>query len=257
MASEKIAFPILIVDDDEPTQALLRTLLRKCGYVCEVASDGHEAIARLRTGRYAAVVLDMMMPRAGGQEVVDFLSATSNPVPVVICSAVPPSMVADLDGSVVKAIVRKPFDVTEFAAAVTAVAHQGLPVPRVLVVDDDVRARYTLRAFLDAAEVTEAETGQEALDMIRNAPPDLVLLDLILPGVPGDELLERLAEQEETRAVPVIVVTCRVLSAEERSTLLRHAAAVIYKGDLSRATLLQAVEAALSGTGASGPAEGA
>jgi CheY-like chemotaxis protein len=113
---------VLVVDDDEPTQNLLRTVLRRCGYASDIAANGAQAIVRLRAASYAAVILDMMMPEVGGRAVIEFLSATPNPVPVVICSAAGPSALTGFDPAVVKAIVRKPFDIDELVAAVTGVA---------------------------------------------------------------------------------------------------------------------------------------
>ena len=120
MTTSETAAPILIVEDDEPTQRLLQAMLRRYGYLSEVAADGLEAIARLRAGRYSMVVLDIMMPTVGGREVVDFLIAEGRIVPVIVCSAAGPAALDGFDPNVVKAIVRKPFDVDEFMAAVRA-----------------------------------------------------------------------------------------------------------------------------------------
>lgn len=113
---------MLVVDDDEPTQNLLRAVLRRCGYVTDVASNGREAIERLRGAAYTAVVLDVMMPEVGGRAVVDFLSTESRPVPVIVCSAAGPTALMGFDPAVVKAIVRKPFDIDQLVAALTSVA---------------------------------------------------------------------------------------------------------------------------------------
>lgn len=122
VTEELNALPILIVDDDEPTQRLLQAVLRRSGYGSDLAANGAQAIARLQTHSYAAVILDVMMPEVGGREVVDFLTASSNPVPVVICSAAGPSALGGFDPTVVKAVIRKPFDVDELAQAVKTVA---------------------------------------------------------------------------------------------------------------------------------------
>ena len=119
------SFPILIVEDDEPTQNLLRAVLRRCGYASDIASNGEHAIGLLREKRYAAVVLDMMMPEVSGYEVVASIGTAADPVPVIICSAAGPTALAGFDPTVVKAIVRKPFDIDQLVAAVTAVAHAG------------------------------------------------------------------------------------------------------------------------------------
>jgi CheY-like chemotaxis protein len=115
------AFPILIVDDDEPTRNLLRAVLGRYGYAIEVASNGRQAIALLQTEQYAAVVLDIMMPEVGGHDVVTFLAGTPTPVPVVICSAAGPAALSGFDPKVVKAVVRKPFDIDQFVAAVASI----------------------------------------------------------------------------------------------------------------------------------------
>ena len=110
--------PILIVEDDEPTQKLLSALLTRYGYHTEVASNGLEAIDRMQSRHYAIVILDLMMPASSGQDVVDYLSRQAKKVPVVVCTAsgVARSMV--FDSTVVKAVIRKPFDIDQFIQVV-------------------------------------------------------------------------------------------------------------------------------------------
>ncbi len=106
--------PILIVDDDEPTQKLLSALLTRFGHHTEVASNGREAIELIRSRPYSIVILDLMMPTSSGQDVVDYLSSQQTKVPVLVCTAsgVARSMV--FDSKVVKAVIRKPFDIDQF-----------------------------------------------------------------------------------------------------------------------------------------------
>lgn len=118
MTASETAAPVLIVEDDEPTQKLLQALLRRAGYTTRIAANGGEAIALLREDIFAVVVLDLMMPTVGGREVVDFLVAEGKNVPVVICSAAGPAALGGFDTNVVKAVVRKPFDLDQFVAAV-------------------------------------------------------------------------------------------------------------------------------------------
>jgi DNA-binding response OmpR family regulator len=114
--------PILVVEDDGPTQNLLRAVLRRCGYASEIASNGREAIALLQAKPYAVVLLDMMMPEVSGSDVIAFLGGSVNPVPVIICSAAGPAALSGLDPTVVKAVIRKPFDIDQLTAAVSAVS---------------------------------------------------------------------------------------------------------------------------------------
>lgn len=122
MTSDATARPILIVEDDEPTQSLLQAVLRRCGHTSEIAANGLEAITLLETNHYTAIILDLMMPEVSGRDVVDFLASAANPTPVIICSAAGPAALAQFDSTIVKAIVRKPFDVDELIAAITGVA---------------------------------------------------------------------------------------------------------------------------------------
>ena len=119
-----ISRPILIVEDDEPTQKLLMTLLRRSGLTGAVAADGREAISLLRDGDYAAVILDLMMPEVSGRDVIDYLSGVADPVPVIICSAAGPAALTGFDQRVVKAVVRKPFDVDHFAETLDNIARR-------------------------------------------------------------------------------------------------------------------------------------
>jgi CheY-like chemotaxis protein len=122
MSLEQTALPVLIVEDDEPTRKLLDAVLTRGGFSTAYATNGREAMRLLRTNDYAVVVLDIMMPEVGGREVVDLIAAESIPVPVVICSAAGPRVLTGFDMSVVKGIIRKPFDIEQFVAMVTDVA---------------------------------------------------------------------------------------------------------------------------------------
>jgi CheY-like chemotaxis protein len=115
---ETAPLPVLVVDDDEPTQRLLQAVLRRAGFTAEFAGDGRRAIELLESRDYVAVILDVMMPAISGHAVVEFLSSSGRPVPVVICSAAGPAALTNFDPAIVKAVVRKPFDVEELMTAV-------------------------------------------------------------------------------------------------------------------------------------------
>ena len=101
--------PVLIVDDDDPTQKLVQALLRRHGYESVIAANGAAAIEALRGERFAAVVLDVMMPHVSGLDVIAYMETMEAPFPVIVCTAAPPSVTTDVNSPVVKAIVRKPF----------------------------------------------------------------------------------------------------------------------------------------------------
>lgn len=116
------SLPVLVVEDDMPTRKLLDAVVRRSGFDTRFASNGAEAIELMRTTIFAAVILDLMMPTVGGHDVIAFIAGNGVGVPVVVCSAASPSMLTGFDPTVVKAVVRKPFDVDEFMTIVRRVA---------------------------------------------------------------------------------------------------------------------------------------
>ncbi|HEV7768829.1 MAG TPA: response regulator [Thermoanaerobaculia bacterium] len=133
--------PILVVDDDDATQKLVQALLRRHGYATVLAANGGQAIELLRVRRFSMIVLDMMMPHVSGHEVIEFLARESIRVPVVVCTAAPPKMTSDLNAAIVKAVIRKPFDIDDFVATVTSVAGSISVDARLLLDDDELRNR--------------------------------------------------------------------------------------------------------------------
>jgi signal transduction histidine kinase len=114
---------------------------------------------------------------------------------------------------------------------------------RILIVDDDETARYTLANFATrpGAEIFEAENGLHGIARAAAERPDIILLDLMMPGVGGHEVLARLKSDPATAEIPVIIVTSRFVNEEERKQILTRAASVVYKGDLSRETVARAI----------------
>ena len=95
-------------------------------------------------------------------------------------------------------------------------------------------------------EVLEAYSGEEALEIVERTPPDLILLDLTLPDVSGEQLLEMLRERDETRDTPVIIVSAQDMTPSLRARLAAHTDSVWSKADLDRSSLLAHVETVLS-----------
>ncbi|MBN8874464.1 MAG: response regulator [Rhodospirillales bacterium] len=106
----------------------------------------------------------------------------------------------------------------------------------VLLIDDEETSRYVQRQMLGSLaglRVIEADSGAAGLQRTHRERPDVILLDLRMPGMDGFEVLERLAADPDTRDIPVIVCTSSVLMAHEHARL-RHARTVLSKAALSR-----------------------
>ena len=112
---------ILIVEDDPGTQLLLATLMKRIGFETAVSSNGAQAIEQLNARTFDVVILDLMMPAVSGHDVIAFLGDAKRPERVIVCTAAGPRTSAGIDMRVVKAIVRKPFDIDELTSTVSAV----------------------------------------------------------------------------------------------------------------------------------------
>ena len=111
----------------------------------------------------------------------------------------------------------------------------------ILNVNDNEIERYALRQFLSTSryEVIEATGGYEGLRLARQAHPDVIFLDLMMPDVHGFEVLKMLKAIEDTRSVPVVLFTSQRLDNAEERERAALADALLMKSDLSRDTVIE------------------
>jgi len=136
----------------------------------------------------------------------------------------------------------KPYDKGTMIAKI----HRLLPEldgKRVLVVDDDPDARTMLGRMLkeEHAEIVLAQNGDEAMAMIARSPVDLVLLDLMMPGMSGFEMVARLRAQPELAHIPIMIVSAKELTADDILTLNGHVQRFVAKGSIEPEGLTNAV----------------
>jgi CheY-like chemotaxis protein len=113
----------------------------------------------------------------------------------------------------------------------------------VLIVEDDDDVRTLLRRTLEEVQwaVFEAENGAVALQCVHEQKPDLILLDLMMPVMDGFEFVQKLREEEENRSIPIIVVTAKDLTEEDRRQLAGGVEHIIAKGAFTQGDMLQQV----------------
>ncbi|MGB9870925.1 MAG: pyridoxal-phosphate dependent enzyme [Anaerolineae bacterium] len=124
----------------------------------------------------------------------------------------------------------------------------GRNIHRIAILEDDPGARRLLRRILQARgpyQILEAENGREGLELIRRERPDLILLDLMMPEIDGFGVLEVLQTDEELQDIPVIVVTAKELTADERARLSGHIQALLQKGTFTDEELLREISGAV------------
>lgn len=125
MAAETLT--VLVVDDDAPVRRLLTTLLERTHAEVEAVEDGHDALARLESRRYSVVILDLMMPRTDGFEVLDRVSESMPELlkHIIVLTAASPKTLTKLHTDKrVWRVIRKPFDIDELLHSVAGCAAQ-------------------------------------------------------------------------------------------------------------------------------------
>jgi threonine synthase len=116
--------------------------------------------------------------------------------------------------------------------------------PRVAVVDDSPEVRRLMRRILQSQgnySILEAADGREGLELIQREHPDLVVLDLMMPGIDGFAVLDQLRANPETAAIPVIVSTAKELTTQEKSLLKGQIQSLLQKGDFLNDEFLEEV----------------
>ncbi len=222
---------ILVVDDDATARALLRRHLAKAGYRVEEAADGREGIERARTLKPSLITLDVMMPGMDGWAALAALRsdpATAD-IPVIMATILDEQHMGIALGAA--DYLTKPIDKSRLLAAVERLAGKT-PGAGILVVDDDEGTRRNLRKALEKGgwRVTEAANGRIGLEQLRAERPALVLLDLLMPEMDGFGFLEGLRKAGRRDGPPVIVITAKVLTDEDRKRLNGGVEAVVQKG---------------------------
>jgi CheY-like chemotaxis protein len=126
-----MAKTVLIVEDDEPTQLLLVAVMRRGGMATIVAGNGQGAIEVIETRNdIGCIILDLMMPEVDGRAVIAHMAAAQRRVPIVVCTAAMPRSTQDFDPEIIRAVVRKPFDIEQLMSIVVELVDSGdQPVP--------------------------------------------------------------------------------------------------------------------------------
>ncbi|HEY7687011.1 MAG TPA: response regulator [Gemmatimonadales bacterium] len=233
---------VLVIDDDASARDLVTRFLEKQGLEVIGAADGAAGLEAARTRRPDVITLDVVMPGLDGWAVLTALKGdpVTAEIPVVMLSMVDEKNLAFALGA--SEYLTKPIDRDRLTRVLRKYERAGAP-RRVLVVEDDSLTRSVLRRAMECEgwEVVEAEHGRKALERSADRVPDLVLLDLMMPEMNGFEFLEAVRALESWRAVPVVVITAKELTDEDRRRLNGGVERVVSKGGRGLEALAAAV----------------
>jgi CheY-like chemotaxis protein/signal transduction histidine kinase len=235
---------VLVVEDDAPFARILYELAHEKQYRCLVAFDADEGLALAREFRPDAVLLDIRLPDRSGLSVLQLLKddAQTRHIPVHVVSGSDNGEAALHLGAIgfaLKPTTREQL-MEVFRRIETKLTQK---IKRVLLVEDDDRQRDSVVQLIadDDVDIVAVGSGEEALALLRTTVYDCMIIDLKLPDMQGNELLQRMAGESLAAFPPVIVYTGRNLSRAEEADLHKYSRSIIIKGARSPERLLDEV----------------
>jgi signal transduction histidine kinase/DNA-binding response OmpR family regulator len=242
-ADEKGADRVLVVEDDAHAYDLISSALTSAGYLSIRARHGEEAIRLARESNPIAVTLDLVLPGLDGWEVLKRLKADSftREIPVVIISMVENRELGVALGA--DDYFVKPVDRERLLERIRHLTNDRMPRARLLLIDDDSAVHALLEEELAALGYTieSAFSGEMGVRVARESAPDLIILDLMMPGMSGFEVAGALKEDAATANIPILVLTSKEISAEDRRELQSKVTTFVQKGTTSREQLVREI----------------
>jgi signal transduction histidine kinase/CheY-like chemotaxis protein len=233
---------VLVVDDDPTARELMGRLLDREGLRMLTASNGEDALRLAREVHPAVITLDVLMPGMDGWSVLSALKADPklHDIPVIIVSMIDDRNLGFALGAT--DYITKPIDRDRLASILGRYRCADPQCP-VLIVEDDPTAREMLRRMLEKEgwSVDEAPNGRAGLERVAIHRPEIILLDLMMPEMDGFEFVLQLRRNVLWREIPVVVVTAKELTPEDRLRLNGYVSQILQKGAYSREELLEEV----------------
>ncbi len=232
---------ILIIEDDSRFATILKELARERGFKVLTASDGETGLYLADSYQPSGIILDAGLPGIDGWKVLDRLKnkAKTRHIPVQFMSASKISIDSLKSGAI--GFLTKPVCLDDMKLAFSQIENViDRPVKRLLLVEDDTVQSQSIRELIGNGDVDTlvATSGKKALELLNTKHFDCIVLDLGLPDMSGQEILESLRSNESLKKIPVVVYTGRDLNSSERKILDSYAQSIIIKDVRSPERLL-------------------
>ena len=225
---------VLVIDDDPAARDLIERSLGKEGYRVLLAGDGKSGLELAKRLKPDVITLDVMMPGMDGWAVLTALKAdpATAEIPVIMLTIVDDKHIGFALGAA--DYFTKPIDWSRLSVVLQKYRKADGP-QSVLVVEDDPATREMLRRALEKEgwRVVEAENGRVGLEQLSAGMPALILLDLMMPEMDGFEFMQKLRARPDGRLVPVVVITAKDVTEEDRRRLNGQVVRVLQKSTLS------------------------
>jgi diguanylate cyclase (GGDEF)-like protein len=237
---------VLVAEDDRPTSEIFTINLVNSGYSVAHAYDGIETVEKAKSLKPFAILLDIMLPRKDGWEVLSDLKSlkdTKN-IPVIIASIIDNKDLGFALGATDYLI--KPIDketLIHTLSQFTLTSKRKKRQVNILLVDDDPVIHKMIEKLLvgEGFNLVHAYNGEEGLRMAIELKPDLILLDLIMPDIDGFEVAENIKKHPISAQIPIFIITSKDLTVEERLRLSGNIERIIGKKAFSAEELSRSI----------------
>jgi CheY-like chemotaxis protein len=230
---------ILVIDDDPLARDLMTRFLTRQGFGVVASGRAREVLSLAKQWKPIAITLDVILGEASGWDVLTALKADPelSKIPVIMVS-----IIDDKDrGFTLGAneYLTKPVHPDRLAGILEKFHINGTP-GKVLIIEDDEANRQFVRRVLHRYgwKTIEAASARDGLDKIAQETPSLIMLDLMMPEMNGFEFITQLRQQEEYRAIPIVVLTAMELSEQDRNNLSKEVARIAFKTTTSYSSLM-------------------
>jgi len=236
------ASKVLVIDDDPTVHDLMARYLSREGFQVVVAAGGKEGLSMAKKVKPDVITLDVMMAEMDGWSVISSLKADPETaeIPVIIMTMLDDKEMGFALGA--SDYMTKPVNRDRLLGVLRKHHQRHLPC-HVLVVEDEPAIRHMVRRVLEKEgwTVREAENGRDGLKALEESTPSIILLDLMMPVMNGFDFIRELRKRAEWRSIPVVILTAKDLTVEDRAQLKGNVELVLQKGDYSRERLLDEV----------------
>lgn len=238
---------ILVVEDDRATSELLTLYLAKEGYRVTRAYTGDEAVARIRELKPFAVILDVMLPGKDGWEILQEVKSDNElkDIPVIMSSIIDNQELGFALGA--SDYIVKPIDRTNLLKKLEEInlpsKMRSGPI-NVLCIDDHEDTLKLLTSMLEPSgyAIITANSGMDGIEKAFKHRPDLIILDLMMPEVDGFEVAQALKDNNATMHIPILILTAKDLTMEDRFRLVGKAEDFIQKSHFTKEDLLMHIK---------------
>src|SRR5262249_17917059 len=237
---------VLVIDDDPMALELMNRLLAKEGFRVYTAQSGEDGLRLAKEQLPDVITVDVMMPGRDGWAVLARLKQDEDlaQIPVIMITMVDNEHLGHALGAA--DYLTKPVEKDRLLAIVNKYRCKKPPCP-VLVVEDDLSTRDMMSRTLrqQGWKVSEADNGRIALQRLEENKPELILLDLMMPEMDGFEFVQEVRKKEDWRNIPIVVVTAKEITTEDRLRLDGYVRKIIQKGSYSRDQLVNEIRSVI------------